>query len=82
MKKYDLLQSGESIIRVLEIEPERVLVIDCVKRTMPVWVESASVERYEDCGVDELYRRTGRIPVKANDLDMSQQKVTIRKTRP
>lgn len=77
MKKYDLFQSGESIIRVLEIEPERVLVIDCVKRTMPVWVESAFVERYEDCGVDELYRRTGRIPVKANDLDMSQQKVMV-----
>ncbi len=36
MKKYDLLRSGDNIIRVLEAEKNRVLVIDCTKRTMPV----------------------------------------------
>ena len=33
MKKYDLLQSGDSIIRVLEIQ-DKILIIDCVKQTM------------------------------------------------
>ncbi len=36
MKKYDLLRSGDAIIRVLEVQGNRVLVIDCIKRTMPV----------------------------------------------
>ena len=34
MKKYNLLRSGDSIIRVLEVQGDRVLVIDCIKRTM------------------------------------------------
>ena len=36
MKKYDLLRSGDNIIRVLEVRGDRILVIDCIKRTMPV----------------------------------------------
>lgn len=39
MKKFDLLRKDDRIIRVLEMKPDRVLVIDCIKRTMPVWVE-------------------------------------------
>ena len=38
MKKYDLLRSGDNIIRVLEVRGDWVLVTDCIKRTMPVWV--------------------------------------------
>ena len=39
MKKHDLLRSGDSIIRVLDVQDDRILVIDCVKHTMPVWVD-------------------------------------------
>lgn len=39
MKKYDLLRSGDSIIRVLDVQDDRILVIDCIKHTMPVWVD-------------------------------------------
>ena len=42
MKKHELLQSGDSIIRVLEIQ-EKILIIDCVKQTMPVWVEPSAL---------------------------------------
>ena len=48
MKKYDLLQSGDSIIRVLEIQGDRVLVIDCIKRTMPRWMEKVDLESYAE----------------------------------
>ena len=37
MKKYDLFRSGDSIIRVLDIQDDRILVIDCIKHSMPVW---------------------------------------------
>lgn len=48
MKKYDLLRSGGNIIRVLEIQSDRVLVIDCIKRTMPIWFERVVLESYCD----------------------------------
>ncbi len=59
MKKYDLLRSGDTIIRVLEVEKNRVLVIDCTKRTMPVWVEPRALEAYSECTRYELSDVTG-----------------------
>ena len=44
MKKYDLLRSGDSIIRVLEIQDDRILVIDCIKHNMSVWVDFESLK--------------------------------------
>ena len=46
MKKYDLLRSGDSIIRVLEIQDDSILMIDCIKHSMPVWVNYESL-KYE-----------------------------------
>ena len=69
MKKYDLFQSGENIIRVLEVQGDRVLVIDCIKRTMPLWVELVALESYSECTNDE-----SRIVVGVDDLDADQRK--------
>ena len=55
MKKYDLLRSGDSIIRVLDVQDDRILVIDCLKQTMPVWVESELLESYVGCTGGELF---------------------------
>lgn len=44
MKKYDLMRFGDSIIRVLEIQDDKVLVIDCIKHSMPVWVDVESLK--------------------------------------
>jgi len=83
MKKYDLLRSGDSIIRVLEIEQDRVLVIDCIKRNMPVWVDVTVLESYSECTcddlsectTDELFRATGFTSVDVDTLDAEQRKV-------
>ena len=75
-KKYDLLRFGESIIRVLDIRMDRVLIIDCIKQTMPVWVESESVEVYFACTDGELFEVTGVEAVEDIDaLDSEQKKV-------
>ena len=74
MKKYDLLRSGDSIIRVLEVQGDRVLVIDCTKRTMPVWVETAALESYSECTSSELSEVTGVLIVGVDDLDTGQRK--------
>ena len=69
MKKYDLLRSGDSIIRVLEVQGDRVLVIDCTKRTMPVWVELDTLESYSECTSGDLSAATGVVVVGVDDLD-------------
>ena len=74
MKKYDLLQSGDSIIRVLEVQGDRVLVIDCIKRTMPVWVEVDTLESYSECTSGDLSAATGVVVVGVDDLDADQRK--------
>ena len=75
MKKYDLLRSGDSIIRALEVQGDRVLVIDCTKRTMPVWVELDTLESYSECTNDDLSDVTGVVIVNVDDLDVDQRKV-------
>ncbi|EOS61198.1 hypothetical protein C814_01676 [Anaerotruncus sp. G3(2012)] len=74
MKKYDLLRSGERIIRVLEVQVDRVLVIDCIKRTMPVWVNTAELQSYSECTTSEMSEVTGVVPVGVDDLDADQRK--------
>ena len=75
MKTYDLLRSGDSIIRVLEIQGDRVLVIDCIKRTMPVWVNTVELESYSECTCEELSQATGVTTVDVDTLDAEQRKV-------
>ena len=69
MKKYDLLRSGENIIRVLEVRGDRVLVIDCIKRTIPVWVGLDALESYSECTSGDLSAATGVVVVGVDDLD-------------
>lgn len=75
MKKYDLLRSGDSIIRVLDIQQNQILIIDCINRKMPVWVEPVSLESYSECTATELSEVTGVNIVDADTLDADQRKV-------
>ncbi len=75
MKKYDLLRSGDSIIRVLEVQGNRTLVIDCIKRMMPVWVEVTALEAYSECTIIELAEITGITPAGVDTLDADQRKI-------
>ncbi len=75
MKKYDLLRSDDSIIRVLEVQECRVLIIDCIKKTMPVWVEPSVLSSYYSCDSVILNDVTGYNPLSADRLDTVQRKV-------
>ena len=74
MKKYDLLRSGDSIIRVLGIQGNRMLIVDCVKQSMPVWVVVSTVEGYTTCADEELHEVTGIKVSPVDDLDAEQRK--------
>lgn len=75
MKKFDLLRSGDSIVRVLEIQGKQILTIDCIKRTMPVWVESESLKSYTECNVDDLSEIAGFAMADADTLVADQRKI-------
>ena len=76
MKKYDLFRSGDNIIRVLEVQQERIFVIDCINRKMPVWMESELLESYVGCTDGELFEISGVDIIRDTDaLDADQRKV-------
>ena len=75
MKKFDLLRSGDSIVRVLEIQGKQILTIDCIKQTMPVWVESESLKSYTECNVDDLSEIAGFAMADADTLVADQRKI-------
>lgn len=74
MKKYDLLRCGENIIRVLEIKPDKILIIDCVKRTMPAWEGTRVLAQFSECNDSELYEVTGLVPPDINSLEAEQRR--------
>lgn len=57
MKKHDLLKDGNNIIRVLEIQLDKILIIDCIKRTMPVWVGLSALDSFS-ASTDEILSQT------------------------
>lgn len=67
MKKYELLKFDDNVIRVLEVQNDMTLVIDCNKMTMPVWVKSETLEYYT--------KIVEHSKVDVDSLDMEQRKV-------
>ena len=53
-----ILMNDNQIIRVLQTKNDKVLVINCVKRTMPMWITLSDIEGYVDCTEEELFLKT------------------------
>ena len=60
MKKNSLLKKSDSIIRILDIKKSKVLIIDCVKLTVPKWIDISGLTEYSGCTEDELLKITNR----------------------
>lgn len=75
MKKHDLLRKDGTIIRVLEIEANRVQIIDCIKRTMLVWTETSMLDQYVICPEEELTELTGMGNVDQETLEADQRRI-------
>lgn len=45
MQKNDLVKWKGSLYRILKIQDSGVLVVDCVKRTMPVWYPFSNISQ-------------------------------------
>lgn len=70
MKRYELLMSTDkkSVLRVLEIVGSRILVIDCLKKTMPVFVDSSALNNYCSMETTTFYEIIGEQPKELETL--------------
>lgn len=45
-RKEDRVEDTAQLFRVLAVQDKKVLVIDCIKKTMPVWMESEKLDNF------------------------------------
>ena len=75
-----LLKNETTIIRVLKQKNSQSLIIDCIKRTMPQWVDSTSLLNFIECDESELYQQTGAIQsriLNSHEQRIAQERYTL-----
>lgn len=75
MQKNDLLKNESTILRILEVGVTKALVINCITRMMPEWVDKDILTDYERCTEAELYEETKIAPCDIDLLDAESRKV-------
>lgn len=69
MRKNELRLGENTMIRVLDISGESILIVDCLKRSVPRWVQESEFACYKECGESTLSERTGIVPLPIENLD-------------
>ena len=54
MKNKTLLRKENQFLRVLKTDEERVLIIDCIKKTMPKWIKQETLTDFSESSEQEL----------------------------
>ena len=72
------MRKGDTILRVLEVSDEQALVINCQKRTMPVWM-TAALQGYTEISEEELYEAMGEFPKDVEELDPEQRRTAYQR---
>ena len=74
MKKNDLLKKDDVIVRVLDIGINEVLIIDCINKTMPKWVDKSSLDSFVMCSENELIEQNRVVFESVEELDAESKK--------
>ena len=72
MKKNDLVKHKGKYLRVLFIKQDTILVIDCLKKNMPYWVEDFEKENIID--IDDVYKLNKKLKEDVEDLSPARRK--------
>ena len=73
MNKNDIFENKDSIIRVLNTDDNKALIIDCLKRTVPKWTDIDSLSNYKLIKEEILYQRANFPPL--FQLTVSEKKI-------
>jgi len=68
MEKNQLVKAQGTIYRVLAVDADDVLLIDCIKKKMPKWYKLVEVGRFESCTEEELLSSTETVLVEEHDM--------------
>ena len=71
MSLGNLYDNGVTIYRELAARDDTVLVIDCVKRTMPVWLPKDRLTDWQQIEEQALHEKTGILPLTEDALSKS-----------
>lgn len=75
MQKNELYCKGNSIVRILEFKNNNILVIDCIKLTMPVWISVLELNDWSKCEEDYLQEITNSYFEDTESLNPEMRKV-------
>ena len=75
MQKNELLQYDGRIVRILDVKEGSALIINCLQRSMPKWVEQSELNDYSPCTEDELAEATGRSICDYDSLDKLSRRI-------
>lgn len=75
MKNNCLLKNTDSIIRILDQQDDNVLIIDCIKRTMPVWINKLNIQSFHRCSEEDLINETNLKICDMDSLSPTERKI-------
>ena len=71
MLSKSLYDNSKTIYRVLAEQGTKLLVIDCIKRTMPMWLPKDRVAEWQQIEEQALHEKTGILPLTEDALSKS-----------
>ena len=74
MQKNDLMRYGDQIIRILVVREDTALMIDCLRKSMPKWMEFSELENYAPCTEEEMLAIAGRCACDYDSLDKQSRR--------
>ena len=74
MKNNCLLRNDNNIIRILDQQPDKKLIIDCIKQTMPKWVKAENISSFLPCTEQELFSITNKNIKSMKSFDADSRK--------
>lgn len=74
MQKNDLMRKDDRIIRVLEIKDDTVLIVDCLRKSMPKRILYTELEAFQTCTEQDLSAATGTEVCDYDSLDQKSRK--------
>ena len=75
MQRNDLYMANDTIYRVLEVGADRVLVIDCVRLAMPIWMSTDSLTECPTISLEELLSVTNKSIPSVESLSQEQMSI-------
>ena len=74
MKKNDLMKKDDMIVRVLDMNCDKVLIINCINKTMPEWVDKSSLDSFVKSSESELTEQNRVVFESVEELDAESKK--------